>query len=38
MNIDILKYHIYPRVVRANKKQVITAIGLDESSRVYDDC
>ena len=38
MNVDILKYHIFPRVVRANQKQVITAIGLDESSRFYDDC
>lgn len=38
MNADILKYHIFPRVVRANHKQVITAIGLDESSQFYDDC
>lgn len=38
MTVDNLKYHIYPRVVRANQKQVITAIGLDESSRFYDDC
>ena len=38
MNVDILKYHIFPRVVRANQKQVITAIGLDASSRFYDDC
>lgn len=38
MTVDNLKYHIYPRVVKANQKQVITAIGLDESSRFYDDC
>ena len=38
MNVDILKYHIFPRVVRANEKQVITAMGPDESSRFYDDC
>ena len=38
MTVDNLKYHIFPRVVRANQKQVITAIGLDESSRFYDDC
>lgn len=38
MNIELLKYHIFPRVVRADENQVITALGLDESSRFYDDC
>lgn len=38
MERELVKYHIYPKVVAAGQTQVITAVGLDESSRFYDDC
>lgn len=38
MGNEMVKYHIYPRVVPADRETLITAIGLDESSRFYDDC
>jgi len=38
MGRESIKYHFSPSVVRANSSQVFTVIGLDESSRFYDDC
>lgn len=38
MGRELLKYHISPRVVRADTLQTITVKGLDGSSRFYDDC
>ena len=38
MGRELLKYHISPRVVRADQRQTITVTGLDGSSRFYDDC
>ena len=38
MGRELLKYHISPRVVRADTLQTVTVKGLDGSSRFYDDC
>lgn len=38
MGRELLKYHIFPRVVRADQQQTITVTGMDGSSRFYDDC
>ena len=38
MGRELLKYHITPRVVRADQHQTVTVTGLDGSSRFYDDC
>ena len=38
MNPGLLKFKITPRVVKANTKQVITVEGVDDSSKLYDDC
>ena len=38
MGRELLKYHITPRVVKADCMQTVTVTGLDGSSRFYDDC